>query len=47
MVFSMDGKPIGTQASFGPGVGLTRFEGHTRWGFTGVTSFMSKNVTAP
>lgn len=47
MIFNMDGKPVGSQASFGAGVGLIGFEAHTRWGVTGVTSFINKSSTTP
>ena len=47
MIFNMDGKPVGSQASFRAGVGLTSFEAHTRWGVTGVTSFINKSSATP
>ena len=47
MVFNMNHKHIGTTGSFGLGVGPSLLEVHTRWGFTGITSFINKNGITP
>lgn len=45
IVFNVNHKYIGTMGSFGLGIGGA--EVHTRWGFTGITSFINKNGLTP